>query len=266
MNPIILAVIILSAIGLISGLGLSVASKFFAVSVDEKAEAIREILPGANCGACGFAGCDDYAAALSKGKTTDTAKCTPGGDECSLAIAELLGLSAGKIAPQAAVVLCNGTNANAKLKMKYVGVDSCRMAKQLFGGPKECIYGCIGFGDCVRACPYEAIKICDGVARIDPLVCRACKLCMKTCPKHLIEMKPIHEAKAAVFCKNKDKGALTRKECTAGCIGCMKCEKVCPTGAVTVKNFVAHVNTGLCDGCGLCVEECPVKCISLVRN
>lgn len=264
MNPILFAVILLAAIGLIAGLGLAIAAKFFAVPVDEKAEAIREILPGANCGACGFSGCDGYAAALSKGETADTARCAPGGNDVSKQIAEYLGLSAGSVAPQAAVVLCNGTNTNAVVKMNYMGVDSCRMAEQLFGGPKECIYGCLGLGDCARACPYGAIKICDGVARIDPMTCRACKMCMRTCPKHLIEMKPIHEAKAAVLCKNTDKGAVTRKECSAGCIGCMKCTKVCETEAVTVTNFVAHVNTGKCTGCGKCAEVCPVKAINLI--
>ena len=264
MNGIIFAVILLSAIGLVAGLGLAIAAKFFAVPVDEKAEAIREILPGANCGACGFSGCDGYAAALSKGETTDTARCAPGGNDVSGEIAKYLGLAAGSVAPMSAVVLCNGTNTNAVVKMNYIGVESCRMAEQLFGGPKECIYGCIGLGDCARACPYGAIKICDGVARIDPMSCHACKMCLNTCPKHLIEMKPLHESKAAVFCKNHDKGAVTRKECSTGCIGCMKCTKVCEVGAVTVENFAAHVDTDKCIGCGKCIEECPVGCIKVI--
>ena len=172
---ILYAVLLVAGIGLVAGLGLAIASIVMAVPKDEKAEKIRECLPGANCGACGYSGCDGYAAALSKGETTNTGLCGPGGSEASVQIAEILGVSAGTVAPQAAVVLCRGHNGTAKRKYDYIGVDSCKMACQLYGGPKECIYGCIGLGDCVSACEYEAIHICDGVARINPVACRACK-------------------------------------------------------------------------------------------
>ena len=265
MDPIISAVIIVAAIGFIAGLGLSIASKVFAVPVDEKAEAIRECLPGANCGACGFSGCDGYAAALSKGETTDTALCSPGGNDTAKAIGEITGLAAGEVKPTAAVVLCQGHNVNATTKLRYQGVQSCRMATQIFGGPKDCIYGCIGFGDCVEACQYDAISICDGIARINPQMCKACKMCLKTCPKGLIEMMPLEEIKAAVLCKNHDKGAVTRKECTAGCIGCMKCVKECEAGAVSIDRFCAKVDYDKCTGCGKCHEVCPVGAIDLIE-
>ncbi len=264
MSPILLAVIIVAVIGLIAGLGLSIASKVFAVPVDEKAEQIRECLPGANCGACGYSGCDGYAAALSKGETTDTALCAPGGNDVSKQIGEITGLAAGEVKPSAAVVLCQGHNVNAATKLEYQGVYSCKMANQIFGGPKECIYGCIGYGDCVQVCQYDAISICDGIARINPILCRACKMCVNTCPKGLIEMMPLHEIKAAVLCKNHDKGALTRKECTAGCIGCMKCAKACESGAITIDKFCAKVDYDKCTGCGKCHEVCPVGSIDLV--
>ena len=135
------------------------------------------------------------------------------------------------------------------------------MATQLFGGPKECVYGCIGFGDCVEVCPYDAIHICEGVARINPLACHACKMCVNTCPKGIIDLMPLHEAKAAVMCKNHDKGA----QCKAGCIGCMKCVKTCEYGAVTVENFCAKVDYDKCVGCGKCHEACPVKCIDVIE-
>jgi len=265
MNPILLAVIIVGATGLVLGLGLAVASIVMAVPVDEKAEAIRAELPGANCGACGFSGCDAYAAALSKGETEKTNLCTPGGSDVSAKIAEITGLAAGSVVPQGAVVLCQGTCENCGPKLEYSGVESCAMAQQLFGGPKSCSYGCIGFGDCVEACPYNAIKICDGAARIDPLMCRACGMCINTCPKHLIEMIPLHVPKAAVLCKNIEKGANTRKQCKTGCIGCMKCVKACEYDAVSVTNNVAHVDYEKCIGCGKCNEACPVKCISTIR-
>mgnify|MGYP000004439613 FL=1 len=145
MHLIIIAVVIVSVIGLIAGLGLAVASKVMAVPVDEKAEEIQAALPGANCGACGFSGCSGYAAALSQGKTTDTGRCMPGGAEVSKAIAKITGLAAGDVVPMTAVVLCQGNMHNTDTKLNYVGVKSCKMATQLFGGPKECVYGCIGF-------------------------------------------------------------------------------------------------------------------------
>jgi len=261
---IIIAVAILSVIGALAALALAIASKVFAVPVDEKAAAIRECLPGANCGACGFSGCDGYAAALSSGEVTDTALCNPGGNEAAKAISEILGVEAGSVKPVAAVVLCRGHNNVAVQKLVYSGVHSCKMAAQAFGGPKECIYGCLGYGDCVAACEYNAISICDGVARINPATCRACRMCVKTCPKGLIEMLPLEEVKAAVLCKNHDKGATTRKECTAGCIGCMKCVKACPEEAITIQNFCAVVDSEKCTGCGTCHSQCPVGAIDLV--
>lgn len=261
---ILTAVLIVAGIGLVLGLGLAVASIVMAVPKDEKAEQIRACLPGANCGSCGFSGCDGYAAALSKGETENTALCSPGGNDVSAQIAEILGVKAGEVMPQAAVVLCRGHNGDAVQKYKYNGVESCRMASQLFGGSKECVYGCLGLGDCVKACPYEAIHICNGVARINPIECRACQMCVNTCPKGLIEMMPLHRVTAAVLCKNHNKGAVTRKECKSGCIGCMKCVKACEYGAVTVENFVAHVDYDKCVSCGKCHEACPVGTIDLV--
>ena len=204
MNPILLSVLIVSAIGLLAGLGLAVASIVMAVPVDEKAEALEAVLPGANCGACGFSGCAGYAKALSEGKTQETALSAPGGS-----------------------------------------------------------YGCLGYGDCAEACPYDAIKICEGVAQVDPLLCRACKLCVATCPKQLITLMPLHERKAAVMCHNTDKGGPARRACKAACIGCMRCVKACEYGAVTVKNNLAVIDGEKCVACGKCAEVCPSKCIHL---
>ncbi|MGN0443497.1 MAG: RnfABCDGE type electron transport complex subunit B [Acutalibacteraceae bacterium] len=264
MESIVIAVIIVAAIGLILGLGLAIASVVFAVPVNEKTEKIRECLPGANCGACGYSGCDGYANALSEGETDKTNLCSPGGNEAAKAIAEVLGVSAEGVKPSVAVVLCQGNNGNVGTKLDYVGVKSCKMAAQLFGGPKDCVYGCLGFGDCAEKCPYEAIFICDGVARINPDRCRACKMCINTCPRNLIELLPLETAQAGVFCKNRDKGAKTRKQCKRGCIGCMKCTKVCENGAVTVSNNVAHVDYNKCIGCGKCEEACPVGAIDII--
>lgn len=265
MESIVLAIIIVAAIGLIAGLGLAVASKVMAVPVDEKAEEIKAVLPGANCGACGFSGCAGYAAALSEGKTKNTALCAPGGTAVSLEVAKITGLSAGSVVPSSAVVLCRGTSQNVSKRFVYSGVESCKMAAQLFGGPNSCSFGCLGYGDCAAQCEYDAIHICDGVARINPVACHACKKCVNTCPRGIIKMLPLNMAKAAVLCNNHSKGAQTRKDCSAGCIGCMKCEKTCEYGAVKVVNFCAVVDYEKCVGCGKCHEACPVKCIDIMN-
>ncbi len=266
MTSILTAVMTVGIIGLVCAVALAVASILLAVPVDEKAEAITEMLPGANCGACGFSGCAGYASALSKGETQNTSLCNPGGSETSNEIAAYLGLAATASEPMAAVVFCQGNADNASAKMIYSGVSSCAMAAQLFGGPKDCVYGCLGLGDCQRECPYGAISICNGVARIDINLCKACKKCVAACPKKLIELVPVSKATAVVLCKNSDKGAIARKECTKACIGCMKCEKTCPVGAIKVTAFNSHTDTSLCTGCGECKAVCPVGCIKILNE
>lgn len=265
MNGILLAVAIVAGIGILAGFLLAVLSKIMAVPVDEKAAQIEEILPGANCGSCGFSGCSGYASALSSGKTTATGLCNPGGNEVSQKIAEIMGLAAGTVVPMTAVVRCAGTPDKAPSKMIYDGVQSCAMASQLFSGGKACEYGCLGLGDCARACPYDAIMLCDGVAVVSPEMCRACKKCISTCPKHIITLMPKGQLTAAVLCVNHDKGAKTRKDCSVGCIGCMKCVKVCPNGAVKVESFTASVDNMKCTACGACAEACPTGAINLVK-
>lgn len=266
MKGILIAVGIVAGIGLLAGLLLAILSKIMAVPVDEKAQEIEEVLPGANCGSCGFSGCSGYAAALSSGKTKDTGLCNPGGSEVSAKIADIMGLAPASVKPMTAVVRCMGNNDNASKKMIYSGVDSCKMASQLFGGDKSCSYGCLGLGDCVKACPYGAIKICNGVAVISPDLCRACKKCVAVCPKQLIELMPKDEAKSCVLCRNHDKGAVTRKQCTVGCIGCMKCVKNCPEKAISMDNFVAVVDYDKCVGCGTCESVCPNGTIKLLHK
>lgn len=263
MKEFIIAVVIIALLGLIVGLLLSVASFIFAVKKDERAEQIREHLAGANCGACGFSGCDAYAAALSEGKTDNVSLCTPAGADAAKAIGAILGVEAGEREREIAFVACNGTCENAAEKHEYSGVDSCRLAMQLFGGQKACRYGCLGFGDCVKACPFEAIFICDGVAHVSPELCRGCKMCVATCPKGIISMLP-ESTKTAVVCKSNEKGADTRKMCKSGCIGCGKCARSCPESAIEVVDNLAVINKEKCTGCGTCVEGCPVKCIKFV--
>lgn len=265
MNPILLAVIVVAVIGLVLGLLLAIASVVMAVPVDEKAAAIEEVLPGANCGACGFSGCSGYADALANGKTKETSLCAPGGAEVAAEVASLLGVAAGDVKPQSAVVHCNGTPDNCETTYEYAGVKTCKAAKMLYGGPKACKFACLGLGDCVASCEYDAIQICDGVARIDSSKCVSCKKCISACPQAIIDLALKNKDQAIVYCSNHDKGGKTRKECKVGCIGCMKCVKSCEFDAIHVDNFLAHVDSEKCTACGKCVEVCPQNCISMAN-
>lgn len=262
---ILIPILILAAIGLIAGLGLAIASKILAVPVNEKEQQIRDALPGANCGACGFSGCDGYAKALADGTAESTALCSPGGAETAKNIAAILGVAGDSVVRRTALVRCRGCHENTGDKMAYSGVQTCRTANQLYGGPGACAYGCIGLGDCVNVCEYGALHIREGVAAVDPALCTACGKCVRACPKDLITLFPAAEVKATVLCSSKAKGAQTRKDCKAGCIGCKKCEKVCEFGAVEVSANLAHIDPEKCTACGKCVENCPQHCIELIR-
>ncbi len=253
-NLILIAVLIVSGIGLIIGLILAVASAVMAVPTDEKVEALTEALPGANCGACGYSGCSGYAKALADG-TAKNGACAPGGNETAKVLAEILGEEAGSVEPKTAVVHCIGITDNTQDKVYYQGVNSCAAAV-LAGGKGECSYGCLGLGDCEAACPYGAVSVCNGVAKIDVALCKACGMCVSACPKRLISIVPVKE-QAVLRCSNCDKGAVAKKACKAACIGCKKCEKACEQGAVTVQNFKATVDPEKCTGCMLCVQACP---------
>lgn len=262
MNPILLAVLIVAAIGLIAGVGLSVASIIMAVPKDEKAEALLGVLPGANCGACGFSGCSGYAEAMSKGEA-EVGQCPVGGQACASACGEILGVS-GTLEPKVAVIRCVGNNDVTDTKMVYDGLPSCAAAAQLSGGLANCRFGCLGLGDCVNACEFGGIDVCNGVAKIDTNKCVACGKCAKVCPKGLISILP-KKTQAVVRCNNCDRGPATIKVCKVGCIGCGKCIKTCEEGAIKVVNFNAVIDPAKCIGCGKCVESCPRHIISMLE-
>ena len=259
MSSILIASGIVAAIGLLAGLILSVASVVMAVPVDEKAEAIEELLPGANCGACGYSGCSGYAAAISKGEAS-LGRCAPGGRETASKIAEIM--AGGEVAMEynVAVVKCLGSNDNTSDKMIYDGLESCVAAMQLSGGKSSCSFGCLGFGDCVKACTRDAIEICNGVAHVNYDLCSGCGQCEKACPRNIIDIVPKRKH-VILRCSSCDKGAVTNKICKAGCIGCGKCMKACEYGAIKVVNNKAEVNLAFCVGCGKCVDACPKGCL-----
>ena len=260
-EAIIPAVLLLAGIGFAAALILSVASTVMAVKVNEKEVAIRDCLPGANCGACGFSGCDGYAKALAEGGVAPNL-CRPGGADSAAKISAILGVDAGESEPVVAFVHCGGECGINAQKSIYEGIKSCAAAKMLYGGKGACVYGCLGCGDCTNECQYDAICIVNGIARVDPRKCVGCGMCAKACPNHIISLIPKTE-QAVIICSNHEKGGVVRKECQNGCIGCMKCQKNCPVGAVTVTDSLASIDYTKCTGCGTCVEGCPVGCLKL---
>lgn len=260
MNPILLAVISVTAIGLIGAIILVVSSIVMYVPVDERVEKITEALPGANCGACGCAGCADYAKTIVEADNAMN-KCIPGGAACAEAIGEIMGASVQAADAVKAVVSCSGTCEKTQKRFEFQGLESCRTVKGLYGGDGMCKFGCMGYGDCVKVCNFDAIKIVDGIAVVDFEKCTGCGACAETCPNAIIEIVPAHKRKPVVLCMNTEKGAVTRKQCEAGCIGCTKCVKVCPKEAIEMKDGVAYIHQDKCIGCQLCVKECPVQVI-----
>lgn len=259
MMTYIIPAVILGVCGILAGVLLTAASKIFHVEVDERVEKIGKSLPQANCGACGFAGCADYADAVVN-KNAPTNLCRPGGADAAGKIAEILGTSAADVVPLTAVVHCNGDCNAAKLQFDFDGIQSCRAVKRFYGGNGMCKYGCIGLGDCSAVCEYNAIKISNGLAKINSEICHACGKCAEVCPNKLISLKPKSKT-TDVLCSSAANGKATKLACTNGCIGCRICEKKCPDGAIKVTDNHASVDYEKCTGCGICKAACPVKAI-----
>lgn len=256
---VIAAVLSLGLMGLAFGAILAYASKVFAVKVDERVSRIVEVLPGANCGGCGFAGCAALASAIVDGRAPVNG-CPVGGSACAENVAAIMGVEAETGGRKVAYVACNGTCNAAKSRYQYVGIADCVSVMRLGGGDKECVYGCTGLGTCVKACQFGALSLVDGVAKVDKELCTACGMCISACPKKIISMVPC-DSLVHVACSSKDKGADARKFCDVSCIACKICEKACPSDAIHVINNVAVIDYDKCTNCGLCAEKCPRKCI-----
>lgn len=265
MNLIVIAVIALGAIGALCAIILFLAAKKFAVYEDPRIAQAEAALPGANCGGCGYPGCHGFAEACVKADDFGKMLCPVGGAETMAKIGAILGKEVGSSVPMIAVVRCNGSCANRPHTNRYDGAASCAIASALYGGETGCSYGCLGCGDCVAACKFDAIKINPDtlLPEVDEDKCTACGACAKACPKNIIEIRKKGPKSRRLFvsCVNKDKGVVARKACSAACIGCGKCAKTCEFGAITVENNVAYIDYNKCRLCRKCVEVCPTGAI-----
>ena len=259
-GAIITATVVVAAVGLFIGIFLSIAGKKFAVETDEREVAVREALPGNNCGGCGYPGCDGLAAAIAKGEAPVNA-CPVGGPAVADKIAAIMGVEGGASEKKVAFVKCKGTCDKTRVQYNYFGIDDCAKVAVVPGaGEKACSYGCMGYGSCVKACAFDAIHVVDGVAVVDKEKCVACGKCVAACPNHLIELVP-YSAKHLVQCASHDKGKDVKAKCDNGCIGCTLCTKQCEVDAIHMDNNVAVIDYEKCTNCGKCAEKCPSKII-----
>ncbi len=261
---VLTAFLIVTAIGLIAALLLALASHFLSVKEDERVTSIRAALPGANCGSCGFAGCDEYAKAVAAGET-EVNLCIPGAQNVSDTLSKILGVDGKASEKRVAFVACNGTPKATANPCEYDGVKTCKAESLHYGGPNECKYGCLGCGDCADICPVNAICIEDDIARVNKFICIGCGLCVKECPKDIIKLVPL-DAKIAVMCNSKDRGAIARKKCKNACIACKKCELNCPSDAIKVIDNLAVIDYSKCTDCGKCAEVCVTGCIKQINE
>ena len=269
MIDILIAIGILGGLGLIFGLVLAAASKVFYVYTDPRLDALNESLPGANCGGCGYAGCNGYAEAVLKGEAA-IGLCSSGGNECAQAMAEIMGVKAEAVKRKVALVRCSGYKGvdqegnltGARMKGEYEGFRDCFAASKVSGnGPLSCKFGCFGFGNCTRACKYDAIKVVNGMAKVDSEKCVGCMACAAICPRELIV--PVdYDKHVLIACASHAKGAVTVRDCSQGCIGCGLCTKICPHNAIHVDNNLATIDYSKCTSCGLCAAVCPKKLIA----
>ncbi|MDR0876831.1 MAG: RnfABCDGE type electron transport complex subunit B [Treponema sp.] len=267
MSIVLITAVFALVLAFILGVALGFFKKVFAVPEDPLVAQIREILPGANCGACGFPGCDGYAAALAKG-TTGTGNCSVGGPAVAEKLAAITGVFGGAVVSVVSVLACQGSKTHAPLKGNYTGLQTCRGAKLSAGGTKLCAWGCLGFGDCVSVCQFDALSMGDdGLPKVDFVKCTGCKLCINECPQGLFKGIPRGQKGSIPLCSNRNPvKTMVMKTCKIGCIKCGLCEKNCPQQCIVVKNGIPEVDYSKCISCGTCVEKCPTKVLKILER
>jgi len=267
MTVLLSTILTLSVLGILSAVVLYFVAQKFKVEEDPRIDEVEKMLPGANCGGCGFAGCRAMAEAMVKRDDISALFCPVGGAETMKRVAAYLGKVAPEKEPTVATVRCGGTCAKRPRTNEFDGAESCAVASSLYVGETACAFGCLGYGDCVEACAFDAIHVDPetGLAEVDPEKCTACGACVKACPRNIIELRKKWPKNRAVYvsCVSKDKGAAVMKACKAGCIGCGKCAKACPFGAITIENNLAYIDPQKCKLCRKCVNECPTGAIAL---
>jgi len=262
---ILYTVLMLSVLGVLAAVILYFVAQKFKVYEDPRIDEVEAVLPGANCGGCGYPGCRGFAEAFVKADDISTFFCPVGGNDTSAAAAKVVGKSAVEQAPMVAVVRCSGSPDHRPKTSIYNGATSCKVATTLFSGDTGCQYGCLGLADCVDACTFDAIYMDEktGLPVVIDDNCTACGACVTACPKDIIELRKKGPKGKRIFvsCINKDKGGMAKKSCSVACIGCNKCVKVCPHDAITLENFLAYIDYDKCKLCRKCVDECPTDAI-----
>lgn len=269
MSPILITVISLCAIGVTAAVILYIVAQKFKVEEDPRIDIVEELLPGANCGGCGYPGCRGFAEGIVKAPSMDGLLCPVGGSATMSNIAQALGREVSASAPKVAVVRCNGTCENRPHTNLYDGASSCAVVHALYVGETACPNGCLGCGDCVTACAFDALYMdkTTGLPVVDSEKCVACGACVKACPRSIIELrnKGPKDRRVFVSCVNKEKGAVARKACTVACIACTKCKQECPFDAITIENNLAYIDYTKCRLCRKCVSVCPTHAIHEVN-
>lgn len=257
---VFVSILTLFALGLAAAIILAVASRVFYVKEDPRVEAVMEALPGANCGGCGFAGCEGYATAVVNDPSIPANKCCAGGAQTSIAVGELTGKTVAEAEPLYALRRCDKLAGHVGLRYEYQGMPSCAAASLMRGGTDVCVYSCLGFGDCVQACPFGAMEVRDGLVRVDISKCTGCGTCATVCPRGILELTP-RRARVAVYCNTRDKLRAVTDVCTVGCIKCAKCIKACPAKAVSLRDNRIVIDQLQCLSYGpICEEACVSAC------
>lgn len=263
-----IAMIVLGIVGLVAAVALYFVAKRFAVKEDPRIGQVEEILPGANCGACGFKGCHDFATECCKASSLDGLMCPGAGAEGMARIAALLNLTVEAQTPKKAILRCQGTKCNRLTARNLSTISSCRSAKMLAVPANYCTWGCLGCGDCISACHYDAMTwdYENSMPIINLDKCVGCGACATTCPQGIISIREIRSQQpiVGVLCSNRDKGGEARKACKTACIGCSKCQRTCPNGAITITDFLASIDPAKCLGCGECIAVCPTGAIQQI--
>jgi len=264
-STVIITIISLTLLAAIAAVILYMVARKFKVFEDPRIDEVQSVLPSANCGGCGFAGCRAFAEALVAAESFEGLNCPVGGNDVMQDAARILGRTAAEVSPTVAVLLCNGTPEFRPITSVYDGAVDCRIQNSLYIGETDCRFGCLGNGDCVNACQFGAMYM-DAVTKLPVIIddkCVACGACVKACPRNLIELrkKAKKDRKLYVACSNCDKGGPARRACKVACIACGKCFKVCEFGAITIENNLAYIDAEKCTFCRKCVTECPTGSI-----